>query len=362
MLSQLEQKINNAPGRLITYAEFIEMALYFPENGYYMREGEKIGRSGDFITTSNISDIYGRTLAKWYLHLATRYKLAPEVCEIGGGNGRFAKAFLDEWRLHSDTDLQYAIVETSPYHRKLQAELLSGFPGFSQHETLAGIRIQNGLIFSNELFDALPVHVVEKQRGQLFEVKIGLKEGRFYEQPVPLTESNIASYLERSGLSLAEGQRIEVPLAMESMVRDISESLEKGLVVTVDYGYTNEEWQSPARRRGSLRGYKAHRMYDDVLQDPGSMDITTHIHLDGLIEAGQRHGLGLASLMRQDEFLIAAGILKELEEHYDPDPFSERSRRNRAIRSLVLPSGMSASFHVIIQQKATEIGTAGLFE
>jgi SAM-dependent MidA family methyltransferase len=135
------------------------------------------------------------------------------------------------------------------------------------------------------------------------------------------------------------------------MVRDISRVLKKGIVVTADYGYTNEEWKHPSRKKGSLRGYYQHQMIDDVLEHPGDMDITTHIHFDWLIQKGEQAELLFHSKLRQDEFLLKAGILKELENHYDPNPFSEVSKRNRAIRSLIMPSGMSSFFHLVLQQK-----------
>jgi SAM-dependent MidA family methyltransferase len=136
--------------------------------------------------------------------------------------------------------------------------------------------------------------------------------------------------------------------------------LTKGLVVTADYGYTKEDWKHPSRIKGSLRGYYQHQMIDDVLQHPGEMDITTHIHFDWLIQKGEQAELVFHSKLRQDAFLLKAGILKELENHYDPNPFSEVSKRNRAIRSLIMPSGISSFFHLIIQQKG--IIDTNLFE
>jgi SAM-dependent MidA family methyltransferase len=218
------------------------------------------------------------------------------------------------------------------------------------------------MIFSNELFDALPVHVIEKLNGNLFEMMIGIKNNELFEQRVPLTNLDIQLFLQESKMELKENQRIEIPLAMEKMLREISQSLLKGIVVTADYGYTFEEWMDPRRATGSLRGYFQHQMISDILQHPGEMDITTHIHFDYLIQKGEQVGLGLISKIRQDEFLLKAGILKELENHYDPNPFSEVSKQNRAIRSLIMPSGMSSYFHVIIQQKEIKFHESDLFK
>ncbi|MGG3469989.1 SAM-dependent methyltransferase [Neobacillus pocheonensis] len=361
MKTYLKQLILNSPSQQITYADFIGAALYHPEQGYYIKEKQKIGRQGDFITTSNISDVYGRIIAKWFSRLCDSAKIEPVFCEIGAGNGRFAQSFLQEWNETVKTPLKYVIVETSPYHRKLQKELLQAFPSVSQITSLKEMQMFDGVIFSNELFDALPVQVIEKKNGQNYEVMVGLENEEFIEQMIPLENQDILNFLQESKIVLKENQRIEVPLAMANMLKDISSVLTRGLVVTADYGYTNDEWMEPRRARGSLRGYYQHKMIDNILQNPGEMDITTHIHFDYLIQKGEQVHLRCITKLRQDEFLLKTGILEELENHYDPNPFSEVSKRNRAIRSLILPSGMSAYFHIIIQQKGLSLSENEVF-
>ena len=361
MISYLQQLISTAPMNLISYADYISTALYHPEFGYYMKDKQKIGRNGDFITTSNISDIYGRLIAKWFSQVCERNEFNPVFCEIGAGNGRFARAFLEEWNKSIQTPIEYIIVESSPYHRKLQRELLSKDFSIIQVENLNELEAFEGMVFSNELFDALPVHVIEKVNGELFEVMIGCQNEKLFEKRVPLSNAAIYSFLEDNQLHLNENQRLEVPLIMENMLKEISKTLLKGLVVTADYGYSNVEWMEPQRARGSLRGYYQHQMIDDVLLNPGEMDITTHIHFDSLIRKGEHVNLKLLSKLRQDEFLLKAGILKDLENHYDPNPFSEVSKRNRAIRSLIMPSGMSAYFQIVIQQKSLNFTENDLF-
>ncbi|MEH7414145.1 SAM-dependent methyltransferase [Neobacillus drentensis] len=362
MITYLKDIISNSPNRLISYADYISAVLYHPELGYYMKEKPKIGRKGDFITTSNISDVYGRLMAKWFSAICEKTKLPPVFCEIGAGTGRFANAFLQEWYDSIGTPLKYIIVESSPYHRKLQRELLQ--PSFSimQVESLEKLEPFSGLVFSNELFDALPVHVIEKINGAYVEVMVGMTDnGQLFEQREELTNQAILLFLAESKLSIREKQRIEIPLAMDKMIEDISKVLMEGIIVTADYGYTNEEWAHPQRKKGSLRGYHQHLMIDDVLQLPGEIDITTHVHFDYLIQKGMEQQLALFIKLRQDEFLLKIGILKELEQHNDSDPFSEISKRNRAIRSLILPSGMSAYFHVIIQQKGFQLKEDDVF-
>ncbi|MEH7524861.1 SAM-dependent methyltransferase [Bacillus sp. JJ1503] len=354
MINFLKEFISNHPFKRITYAEYMEVALYHPEYGYYMREKEKIGRKGDFITSSNISDFYGKSIAKWYYKQMNKLKLAPAICEIGAGTGRFAKAFIDEWNHLSSVPIRYYILEASPYHRKVQQKVLHFNDYVKQIEGLDEINPFEGLIFSNELFDALPVHVIENHNGQLMELMIGLNNDQLVEIAVPLENEKIMTFIKSSGLKLNNKQRIEIPLLMEEVISNIANALTKGLVLTVDYGYTNEEWQELGRRDGSLRGYYQHQQFNHVLMHPGEMDITSHVHFDSLIRIGNQLGLAFQQKWRQDEFLLTTGLLDELQNHYDPDPFSEVSKRNRAIRSLIMPSSISGSFHVILQKKGIE--------
>lgn len=361
MISYLEKLIDSSPGKLITYREYMEAVLYHPTYGYYMKEKQKIGREGDFITTSNISDIFGRLVAKWFAQLIQQFSLNPVFCEVGGGNGRFARAFLEEWRELSKQPIQYIIVESSPFHRKLQKELL--YPDFSviQTDHLLDLSPFEGVIFSNELFDALPVHVIEKENGNLYEVMVGMRDGSLFEQKLPLGNQEIFDFLHSSRFELEENQRLEIPLFAGSMLAQFTKILTKGFVVTVDYGYSNEEWMDPSRKNGSLRGYFQHQMVEDVLLHPGEMDITSHVHFDWLRQKGEELELNYLATLRQDDFLLKAGILKELENHYDPNPFSEISKRNRAIRSLIMPSGISSYFHFLLQKKNIDADLSDLF-
>ncbi|MBM4762282.1 SAM-dependent methyltransferase [Bacillus sp. B15-48] len=354
MLTYIEDFIKRKPKKRISYAEYMDLVLYDPEYGYYMKNDMKIGREGDFITTSNFSDIYGKLVAKWYAGFRHKFNLPAAICEIGGGNGRFAKAFLDGWSQYSSSPISYTLIETSAYHRKLQSEELNGFKDVVQYKELGELGAFHGLIFSNELFDALPVHVIEKRDGELFEVMITYCEGGLSEVLIPLEREDIKAFVHVHRLTLSNGQRIEIPLEMENVIKTISQSLVKGIVITVDYGYTKNEWKAPARKDGSLRGYYSHQMYRDILQFPGRMDITSHVHFDALIEQGEKYGLGFIEKHRQDEFFLKLGILDELQENDDSNPFSEKSKQNRAIRNLIIPGGISSAFHVIIQEKAID--------
>jgi SAM-dependent MidA family methyltransferase len=359
----IKEIIDASPEKMISYAEYMELALYHPEEGYYIKERQKIGKEGDFYTSSNVSDVFGKLIGKWFAKNSGNLGLPPCVCEIGAGNGRFARAFIQGWKEMRDETLAYYIVEASPYHRRLQEAELNGLGDVDilYADEFAETGMKQGMIFSNELFDAFPVHVVEKSEGIVKEVFVGHENGQLKEIMAPVTDDRIIAFLNDQELELAEGQRMEVPLAFEPFIKSISDNFTKGIMVTVDYGYTKEEWMHPSRRRGSLRGYYQHQMHHDVLEHPGEMDITSHVHFDALRSIGGKYSLDFLQKMRQDEFLMAAGILEELAEHHDPNPFSEVSKRNRAIRSLILPGGISQSFDVVIQAKGLDKNVEKLF-
>ncbi|MCA1031724.1 SAM-dependent methyltransferase [Bacillus timonensis] len=367
MINEIKQYMVKNNTESITYEEYMNIVLYHPEKGYYMRTGEKVGKKGDFITSSNISDVFGKLFAKVFIQTIESGRLPPSICEVGGGNGRFAKAVLDEIKEKSPkiyNELKYLLVETSPYHRILQENVLAVHPNVIQLENISEMEERyEGIIFSNELFDAFPVRVIEKQGTELMEVFISVNEkDELTERFLPLQCERINSYLLEQRIVLKDGQRFEIPLAMIEFLQLISKKISKAVLFTVDYGYTNSEWEDATHKEGSLRGYYKHQLIKNPLLYPGEMDLTTHIHFDALQHYGAAVGLQFVQKYRQDEFLLGSGILEYLQENFDPNPFSDKSKQNRAIRSLIMDGGMSQAFHVIIQQKGCRINVETLIK
>ncbi|WP_459499434.1 class I SAM-dependent methyltransferase [Bacillus sp. C1] len=339
----------------ISYSTYMNLALYDEDCGYYMKEHEKIGRKGDFFTSSNVASVFARTFAHFFIRLIENGEISPHICEIGGGTGKFAYAVLQEWKQLSPktfTALRYSIIEVSPFHRKVQKQQLGSFSNVSQYSSYEQLGESfTGIVFANELFDAFPVEVVENRDGMLYEVRITYNaEGKLAEIVRPIGE-RVNSYLRKYHIQLSEGQRFEVPIRMETYVQEVAGWLEEGLFITVDYGYTMATFMHPAHHEGSLRGYYNHRLIRNPLAYPGEMDITTHIHWDALKKVGEDGGLHTVWHTKQREFLLAAGILEQLTSHHDSNPFSEKQKQNRAIRSMVLHGGMSDAFDVVIQKK-----------
>ncbi|WP_286166040.1 class I SAM-dependent methyltransferase [Peribacillus frigoritolerans] len=348
----------NKQGGAITYSEYMNLVLYHPELGYYSNKEKKIGKDGDFYTASNVSDVFAKVFANLFARLVKSGAAEPFFCELGGGTGRFLSAMLREWEEISPETfkvMKVYSVEKSGYHRELQSASvkLNRLTSISSIDDLP--KPYSGIIFSNELFDAFPVEVIEKSNNQLFEVCISFnQENELVEKRVPLKNDKIKDYLNWQGIKLCEGQRFEIPLSMLEYLEKINALAHKAVIVTIDYGYTNKEWQHPARYKGSMRGYLRHRMMTP-LANPFEMDLTAHIHFDALEKRAAEFGWNLLKSERQDLFLANAGILSYLMENGDLNPFGEAAKQNRAIRSLIMPDGMSSSFQVFIHEKGTNL-------
>jgi SAM-dependent MidA family methyltransferase len=212
------------------------------------------------------------------------------------------------------------------------------------------------IVFSNELLDAFPVHRVTMRDGQLLELCVGaLKgEGAFAWIPEEPSDVRLASYLESAGILLAEGQVAEVNLAAGDWLKTVASIIKRGYVITVDYGAEASELYSAAHRReGTLRGFRRHRFVENVLAHPGEQDLTTTVDWTNFKRVGLEHGLRTVGLLAQDQFLLRAGLLDQLERMTaraasEADALILRT----SAREMILPGGMSGSFQVLTQEKS----------
>ncbi|WP_028783205.1 SAM-dependent methyltransferase [Thalassobacillus devorans] len=349
----LKSLILNHPDASIGYDTFIDYALYHENWGYYQKEGIKVGKEGDFYTSSMIHSIFAEMFADYFLKASQSLNIPLQICEIGGGNGTFAHQVIARLKSHQ-ADYVYHLIEKSPFHRET-LKLDDSADAFFLYESIEEFTRENsffeGLVFSNEWLDAQPVKVVEKYEGEIVEIQISLDEKDHYKEVVRPLDRELSLFINNYNFHFEEGQRIEVPLFMLQAVWGVDALLDRGLIVTVDYGYERQDWNHPARREGSLRGYKQHQLVKNVLQDPGEMDITHHVQWDIWKALGEDRGWKNIYLKNQKEFLLQSGILQELIAHNNTDPFSEESKKNRAISSLVAGNGYSEAFDICIQAK-----------
>ncbi|MBF0709255.1 SAM-dependent methyltransferase [Alkalihalobacillus hwajinpoensis] len=348
------KEIERSPGGAISFEKFMTLSLYHERYGYYQVNQPKTGRNGDFYTSTSVHDIFPRVMARVLIADIHKHNLEPFIVDAGSGDGNFIASFLDEVKQKDQAlfhQLTYCVIEASQYHRRLIKEKVHGL-NVRMYSSLSEIKndvpILNGILLSNELLDAFPVRVVEKFQKQLYEVCVGIDHrGSFREIYKPCTDAKLIKWLNHHDVVLAEDQRFEVPLIMSDWLYKTGEWISEGKVYTIDYGYTNEEWQHPARKRGSLRGYRKHQLMEDVLRYPGEMDLTTHVSIDAIEKIGIENGLEWLECLPQGQFLLKHDLLSFIKQVNPDKPFSNEQKQNRAIRWLA----ESNQFLVMIQEK-----------
>jgi SAM-dependent MidA family methyltransferase len=350
----------------------MELALYCPVYGYYEKEKDNVGKHGDFFTSVSVGKVFGELLAfqlSTWLEESSSYDNRPQLVEAGAYNGQLAKdilTWLREKRTTLFQNVEYSIIEPSQRRQKQQAELLREFAGkvhwAAEWSALRGTGTGKpcapepagiyGVILSNELLDAMPVHRFgwDAARKEWFEWGVGLEAEEFvwarsngqqasrYAPTLPGELQNV----------LPDGFTIEICPAAESWWRDAAMNLTQGKLLTIDYGFGAEELFRPERKIGSLRSYHGHHSASNVLANPGEQDITAHVNFGAIQAAGESRGLKTLLWSTQEEFLtrIAAQAAKY------PETFSEWTpARTRQFQTLTHPDHLGRSFRVLVQSR-----------
>ena len=342
----------------IPFARFMAMALYHPRLGYYTSGGERIGKGGDYLTSSDISPIFGRMLARQLAEMDDLLQ-SPKtftVTELGAGKGALACQILKSLReYHPDlySRTRYIILEKSPVMLELQHEMLDEerdivWAGSHEDPILKGAV---GCVLSNEFFDALPVHIVELAgEGGIREIYVDRDEDGFKEAREDPSTPDLIGYLHRQGIDLAPGQRAEICLEALKWIKRIADFLSRGFVITIDYGYPAEELYAPHRPRGTLLAYHRHSASEDIFADVGKQDLTAHVNFTALAIWGRDYGLDLTGFTDQLGFFLGLGIDEVLEEMDSSDRLAHISMVQSA-KELFMPGGMGEVFKVLIQHR-----------
>ena len=347
----------------ISFRDWMAAALYDERDGYYCRPGPvRQGRSGDYRTAPETSPLFAATFA-WYfskLFADLFFELGSPpkwtIFEAGAGGGDFAYGILDHLRAkYPDVFFatSYVIDEVSPATRCRAEERLSKFAErlSFQHFDEIDHAAHAGIVFSNELIDAFPIHRVIMRSGKLSELCVGLEGKDFIWVERDPTQS-VAEYCERIELRLAEGQIAEINLEAEDFIARAVRLFDHGFLITVDYGCErNELLASPDRFEGTLRAFRRHQLIDNVLANPGEQDLTTTIDWTQIKEAGRSAGLRTIRFQRLDQFVAdeGIGILSDLITHTQ-DPV-EAIRLSTGAREMIMPDGLAAAFQVLVQEK-----------
>lgn len=359
ILSQIEKRGS------IPFSQFMEWCLYHPDYGYYRSERMNIGRDGDFYTSPCVHPLFGGLIAKQLSQMSEQWG-GPffDVVEQGGGRGFLCEDVLQWAKKNSSVfyqHLRYHLIETSPFLLKEQRERLvehekEGKVFWMDPEAFEeGRALVEGCFLSNELVDAFPVHQVIFDRGNLKEIYVTQDHGQLKEQWGKLSDPRIVSYFQSMGITLQEGQRAEVNLKALDWMEKVARCLKKGFVLTIDYGYLAKELYGSHRREGTLLCYTQHQTSENPYERLGEQDITSHVNFTGLIQKGEEVGLRFTGLVPQYQFLIALGLLQEMESLGREMPEMDALQLRLSLKHLIEPEmGMGEVFKVLIQHKGMD--------
>ena len=323
----------------ISFYEWMKAALYDERDGYYCRRDRvRQGRQGDYRTAPEMSPLFGAAFANYFMKSYFDLGAPPSwtIVEIGSGTGDFAHDVLRSLQINFPnvfSATQYIIDEVSADAQSQALSKLAPFKDRLQFRALSELRepLPHALIFSNELFDAFPVHRVIGCDGGVKELRVALSDADEFAWVEAKLDGPVAEYCDQIKLRLAEGQIYEVNLRAEQFLSLAAKSIHEGLVITVDYGAERHELLSdPNRFSGTLRAFRRHQFVDDILSRPGEYDLTTTVDWTQIIEAGQRHGLETLRFQRLHEFLRDEEVLWEVlsAAGFAADP-AERFKLNR---------------------------------
>lgn len=338
----------------ITFAEFMELALYHPNGGYYAQDNA-FGESGDYFTSPSAHPAFGALIA---IQLREMWRALNQpspfyAIEIGAGDGTLA-ADIVEYSASSLGDFSDALVYTV-IDRFLPGTTRNNQDVYRIASNGLPLRNVTGCFLSNELLDSFPVHLFEVRNGSLLEIFVTISNGKLTTSLREPSTQLISDRVQPHIANMQDGYRGEVNTGIGKWMSDITEALDQGFILTIDYGYEANNLYSPRRHRGSLQAYYRHAQHDDPLQRVGRQDITAHVDLSNVIEEGKDNGVELIGMLTQADFLYRLGFNNLLTElRRQPIPESEKLANLFAVRELTKSGGLG-DFNVLIQQKNTGV-------
>ena len=356
-------------GGSIPFSRFMELALYAPGYGYYSAGSTKFGAAGDFVTAPEQGRLFAATVSNVLADALRQLGPQARVLELGGGSGVFAEVALKRLLALDALPDRYAILEPSADLRERQREHLQRAltpTVFELVEWLDGPFDDewNGVLFANEVIDALPTPRFTLRDGEVMEEHVALDgDGRFVRSDRPADPlmaaavRHVERYLETP---FAEGYRSELLPQLPYWIQAVAGGLRSGAMLFVDYGYSRREYYQHDRSDGTVRAFYRHRMHGDVLRWPGLQDITASVDFTALAEAGTGAGFDLAGYCSQASFLLGNGLDVLLAEAESRSDEVGQLRLRQEVKRLTMPEHMGERFQAMAFSRDIELGQAFL--
>jgi len=345
-----------AAGGAIPFWRFMELALYAPGLGYYSAGATKFGAAGDFVTAPELGPLFAECVANAVAPALRDCGPGARFLEVGAGSGRFAADAIAQLLELEAMPARYAILEPSADLRERQRALLAQTlpaDAFARVDWLDGPMPDdwNGVLFANEVLDALPTPRFAVQGGEIFEEHVAIDgDGlRRIDRPADALLAAAVRHVESQlDAPFADGHRAELLPQLPYWLQAVSGGMRSGAMLFIDYGYPRREYYDPRRRDGTLRAFHRHRMVEDVFARVGLQDITASVDFTALAEAGTGAGFELAGYCSQASFLIGNGLEQRLAAHEAraPDEAARYALRQQA-KALTIPGGMGERFQVM---------------
>ena len=344
-----------ASGGAIPFSRFMELALYAPGWGYYSAGASKFGGAGDFVTAPEMGVLFAATTANALAPVLRELGPRSRFLELGGGSGAFAEVLLKHLHALDALPGRYAILEPSADLRQRQRERLSRLdPGIGSRVEWLDRPFDDaweGVLFANEVIDALPTPRFLARAGEIYEETVRLDgDGNFVcgEQPADVlllgAVRHIEQYLQKP---FASGYRSEVLPQLPYWIQAVVGGMQRGAMLFVDYGYVRSEFYQDDRNDGTMRAFYRHHVHNDVYRWPGLQDLTASVDFTALAEAGTGAGFDLAGYCTQSSFLLGNGLMQVLAHaEAETDEVGKVALREQ-VKRLTLPTEMGERFQVM---------------
>lgn len=336
----------------ITFQRYMELVLYAPGLGYYAAGSNKLGEEGDFITAPEISPLFSQSLANAILP-ALENKPDQVILEVGAGRGRMAVDILVYLKQQNKLPKEYWILELSADLRERQKNTIKDVVPelIDKVKWLDKLPEKfSGVVLANELLDAMPVQLFQKNENDTNEVNVVwhndkfafLLQSSFDERLI----TRIKDIEDELGTKFTSGYVSEINFAAEDWIKSIAESLQQGIIILIDYGFPRHEYYHEQRVQGTMMCHYRHRTHPDVFVYPGLQDITAHVDFTAMADAALEVNLKVVGYTNQASFLMGAGIM-ELTNVNENGLVAEQMDISSQIKKLTLPHEMGELFKVI---------------